>query len=55
MTKSHQTQIKLTREDILGIIDALRCQEITGGADAINGWDPERFLKRLDRALDRLP
>lgn len=55
MTKNHQTQIKITRGDILGLLDALRCQEIAGGADIINGWDPERFCKRLDRALDRLP
>lgn len=54
MTKQNQTQVKLTRDEVLGLLDALE------GQHTHNLYDEElathyRLLKRLRRALDRLP
>ncbi len=53
MTKTHQTQIKLTREEVLSLLDALEglnTDYLSQDEQAIH----DRVIKRLDRALDRV-
>ena len=55
MTKRNQTQIKLNREEVLGLIDAVswhghHSHYLTDFELSIQ----ERLSKRLSRALDRL-
>ena len=56
MTKHHQTQIKLTREEVLHLLDALEGQGTDSYADDSQGYETwKRLRQRLDRAMDRLP
>ena len=53
MSRQNHTTIKLTREEVLGLLDALESQHLFC-LDEEELATRDRLMKRLDRALDRV-
>ena len=53
MPRQHQTQIKLNREEVLSLLDALEARH-THLLDEDELATHDRLLKRLDRAFGRV-